>query len=206
VRPPFSQLLASACGRWLLATTPTSTHLVDLAAAAYHGRVPLTPADGPVTAAAFAPDGATLALATTEHKLALFDCATLAPAVWLRQRADVALKLGTLPGFVTGISFRPGSCDDLLLHSHGATCHVSLGALRDSGAAAPGERKKRHRGRHKPAVVGDARGAAVRVMPQHGVCLGAAFVSASAAVLVEADWAGVLQQLPPPMALRVYGQ
>ena len=55
-------------------------------------------------------------------------------------------------------------------------------------------------------LVGDARGAAVRLMPQKGVVLAAAFVSSSSALLVEAVWDAVLRELPAPMALRVYGQ
>jgi hypothetical protein len=81
-------------------------HLFSLADLAYRGRL-LVPGDA-VTALAFTPDGAQLALATAGKAVHVFEVASRTPAAWMAANgASLQASLDKVPGPILGVSFDP---------------------------------------------------------------------------------------------------
>ncbi|CAL8461915.1 g1446 [Coccomyxa elongata] len=197
-----TQLLVSPDNRWAALVTPRLTHLYDLAAMKYHGRLPVFEEGGVVTAAAFGPSGDVIALATAGNHVALFEAATLRHTPWsLANTARPPQRLLQMPGSVCGISFCPDpQVKSAVLHTASSLCHVDFEA-----PPAPAAPKRRRRSRQPQPDLARTPGANFRVLPLENPCLLCTYTSTNAALLVEKAWTEIMKTFPPPLYRHRYG-
>jgi hypothetical protein len=220
---PFLHIHAGAgCGPAAVAT-PYAVHLLEVcdgaSGPAEEQHVPLkvrgtlalpqSPAERPITALAVSPCGRLLALSCPSALLELYDCTSLTMLEWPQKAAGLAAKLDQLAGHVHHVCFRPGDAPSgagsLLLASHTHVCHVCLESVKTGVPLDGAGIVKPVRSTGRPVFVGDAAGAAVRVMHAGGVVLGAGWVSRESFLLAQGSWDAAAQQLPAPLLLKLYG-
>ncbi len=208
--PAVSCMAASPDGRTLAVATPTGVELLATPGLTVLRRLLLLGEPAPVTVLAFSPNSRFVAVGTAANGVTAYSSETGAPTAWsTRNGAALAELLQSLPGSVSGLSFRPTPEQplSLLVHSPGGLCHIDMSAPLPGQAAPPssakerGARAKRGPGPEPAAELG-RNGRLLRL--QHS-CLLLAHVSPSEALLLEKPWQDVLQELPPPLYRHRYG-
>ncbi|KAK9805376.1 hypothetical protein WJX73_008329 [Symbiochloris irregularis] len=174
--------------------------------AAQSARFPLTESNhGVVTAAAFAPGGDLLAVASAPAAVQLYDVTHGLPAVTVQHSCpSLPPQMGLLGG-IGSLAFHPDPkvCRVLVSTSQGL-CHIDF-----EGPAAPTDAKtsRRHGGKlGANAQVQQAAGRNFRLLPLAGdCCLACAFLSPRDVLLVEREWSGIAAAFPPPVYRHRYG-
>jgi hypothetical protein len=233
VRPAFSHVCASACGRYAAALTPAGLHTFGLDWTGSHvkgGRHLATRRHAPhpappthVTALAFTCGHAPrLAVATSDAPLVLFDVEALAPAAWLQAHAALSKKLAAVDGHVEFLACQPqldhaseqahdrvhddGGYGCIVVASRRMFCIVQLDRVRAGVEVAGWGIERRVRAKLKPVFAGDPPDGPARLCNFRGIALGVAWAGERELIVAEGDPRQARAQLPPPLEMRVYGE
>ncbi|CAL5222772.1 g5185 [Coccomyxa viridis] len=198
-----SSLVASADGAWAALALHQRVELFSLKSSKHHGSLPVFEDGSTVTAVAFTPDGASVAVANAANEVVLFEVATLQHTRWSGQSAArLPARLLNMPGRVMHISFCPDpSVQSAVMHTSSSLCNI------DFGAPPPNEvpkRKLRRMAGGNPEALGRA-GQNFRVFTLENPCLLCEYTSSKAVLLVERPWAEVMKAFPPPLYRHRYG-